>query len=308
MPAAPVKHPTVSVCMPAYNVERYIREAIDSVLNQTFKDFELIIIDDGSTDGTHAILEELDKKDTRIRIVTTANRGVSASANEAALMARGEFIARLDSDDVSPPDRLEKQVAFLRSHPDCVAVGGRVLLIDESGLPLYQMPEIQFGSARIDSELMAGGWPIVQSASMYRRDAVMAVGGYRGQFSLHEDHDLFLRLAEHGPLDNLPDVTLHYRRHVNSITFTQVSKSEGVLEQILRDAHVRRGLPVKESLVSPSRLPHEMNLLSRCRHWAWMSLKSRHLNTARKYAWAGFRQAPFSADSWKLMYCALRGR
>ncbi len=144
---------------------------------------------------------------------------------------------------------------------------------------------------------------------MFRRDAVIAVGAYRTHLSLHEDHDLFLRLAERGKLENLPEVLQWYRQRLTSLTFTESASSWRVLSGILREARERRGLPEtpdKRKQFTPN--PTPLAALTRCRHWAWMSLKARHVPTARKYALEAVKLAPFSPDSWKLMYCALRGR
>jgi glycosyltransferase involved in cell wall biosynthesis len=293
--------------MPAYNVARYVRDAVGSILAQSLGDFELIIIDDGSKDQTLEVLKELEAQDKRIRLITRPNAGVSKTANEAISLARGEFLVRMDGDDIAMPDRLEKQVGYLRANPKCVAVGSRVLLIDQDGLPLYVMPDLAFGHQAIDSALLAGGWPINQCVATFRREAVFAAGGYRTHLSLHEDHDLFLRLAEIGTLENLPDVLLRYRRHFSSITFREAGTSGGVMTEILREARKRRGLA--DASPPPSEKgATQMDVLTRCRHWAWMSLKANYPATARKYAFAGFRMAPLSTHSWKLMYCALRGR
>ncbi len=302
--------PPVSVYMPAFNVERYVADAVRSILSQTFSDFELIVVDDGSTDRTLDILRDLARTDPRIKLLSRPNTGVSRASNEAIALARGQFLARMDSDDFSMPDRLEKQIAWFGDHPECVCVGANVLLMDQVAMPLFVMPEIEFGHRKIDNALMAGGWPIVQGACMYRREAVVAAGGYREDLSLHEDMDMFVRLAERGQLENLPDVLLKYRRHYTSITFRESGESEGIVIGILREARERRGLPEpKEPGTKPNgRVPANIEILRRCRHWAWMSLKARHVATARKYAWAGLRRAPLSSHSWRLMYCALRGR
>jgi glycosyltransferase involved in cell wall biosynthesis len=295
--------------MPAYNAALFVRQAVESILAQTLGDFEFIIIDDGSKDQTLPILKELEARDKRIRLISRPNAGVSATANQAIDLARGEFLVRMDSDDIAMPDRLEKLVGFLRANRDYVALGSRVLMIDDEGLPLGIMPDAVFGAENVDRALMAGGWPLNQAAAAFRRDAVIAAGKYRENLSLHEDHDLFLRLGEIGKLDNLPEVLLKYRRHLSSITFRENANSHAVVDDILRQARQRRGLlepPPSDKKSSPG--VTQMDEVSRCRHWAWMSLKSRYVPTARKYAWAGLRAAPLSADSWKLMYCALRGR
>ena len=228
--------PPVTVYMPAYNVGPYVRQAVQSILDQTFGDFEFIIINDGSTDNTLETLQELAAGDSRIKLVSRPNMGVSKTANEAIALARGEFLARIDGDDVAQPTRLEKQVAYLRANPRCVAVGSNVLLIDDDGLPLFVMPQIAFGHERIEAALWKHGWSMLQPASTFRRDAVLAAGGYRTHLSLHEDHDLFLRLAERGTLENLPDVLQWYRQRLTSLTHTESSGSRQVMADILRNA------------------------------------------------------------------------
>src|SRR5688572_25740567 len=115
--------PTVSVVMTVYNTERYVREAVESILGQTFRDFEFIIIDDGSTDSAPAILREYADRDPRIRLVSRPNTGIVRAANEGIALARGNYLARMDSDDVALPHRFEKQVRYLNEHPACVLVG-----------------------------------------------------------------------------------------------------------------------------------------------------------------------------------------
>lgn len=302
--------PAVTVYMPAYNVARYVRQAVESILGQTFTDFEFIIINDGSKDDTLAVLEELARRDARIKLSSRENRGVAVTSNEAIAMARGEFIARMDGDDIAEPQRLEKQVAYLRAHPDVAVVGARVLLIDEAGLPLYEMPDVQFGHANIENALLSAGWPMPQAVCTFRRSAVQEVGGYRPDLFVHEDHDLFLRLAERWKLDNLPDTLVRYRQRLDSLTFTAGAAGRKLISEILLEARRRRGLPdlPTDQHKSPQgAAPYRNSMLNRCRHWSWMSLKARHLATARKYAWAGLRQAPLDTESWRLLVCTLRG-
>ena len=297
--------PSLSIYMPAYNVAAFVRKAVQSILDQTHRDFELIIVNDGSKDSTLEILTQMAAQDGRIRLVNQPNGGVSAASNRAIQMARSEYIARVDADDVADPQRMEKQLKYMREHPDCVALGSAMMLIDEGGLPLYPMAHIEYGHHNIDASLMNGGWPIAQPACMYRKNAVLAAGGYRSDLSLHEDHDLFLKLAEHGRLENLPEVLQYYRQHSTSLMAQESASSHSiVMPEILRQARRRRGLPEElpaEAVIAP------VPALERVRRWAWRSLKAGHVQTARKYALATLRQAPFSTDSWKLMYCTLRG-
>ena len=120
----------VSVVMPVYNTERYVAHAVQSVLSQTFEDFEFIILDDGSVDRSMHIIQEVAENDDRIRFFPLEHQGYVSLLRRGLKHCRGEFIARMDSDDISTPDRFEKQVDFLRVNPDVVAVGSRVILID----------------------------------------------------------------------------------------------------------------------------------------------------------------------------------
>ena len=292
--------------MPAYNSARYLRESVTSLLNQTFEDFELIIIDDGSTDDTLALLRELTKSDCRVRIVTQANRGIANSCNAALSLARGEFVARMDADDVSLPERFEKHVAYMREHPDCAVVGSRVMLIDPFGSPLHS-PHHDVDHDKILAGLMAGvGWSIVQPAAMMRRSTMLAVGGYRTGIDASEDLDLFLRMGEHGKLANLPEVLLNYRQHPDSANHTRVAEQDANKRRIITDAYSRKGLPLPDGWTPPKR--KVIPIQTEVDMWAWSALRKGNVTAARKHAVSLLRMSPFSASSWRLMYCALRGR
>ena len=141
--------------MPVYNTRRYLRQSVESILGQTFGDFELIIVDDGSTDGSTGILKEYQQRDSRIRLVCRANTGYSRALNEALRLARSDLLARMDSDDVALPGRFERQVAYLREHPECVALGCRVREIDPHGIPL-EISRNRLDHDEIVQELLKG--------------------------------------------------------------------------------------------------------------------------------------------------------
>ena len=128
--------PTISVLMPVYNAERYVAKAVESILAQTCADFEFVIIDDGSTDGSHALLKQYAERDHRIRLISRANTGHVIALNQMLEIASGRYIARIDADDIALPDRFARQVGYLESHGDCVAVGSYVWLIDAAGRSL----------------------------------------------------------------------------------------------------------------------------------------------------------------------------
>src|ERR1051326_2264165 len=125
--------PFVSVLVPVYNAARYLDVAISSVLRQTFSDFELIAVDDGSKDDSKKILEHFSANDARIRVISRPNTGIVGALNDGLAVARGEFIARMDADDVALPGRFQAQLDYLRGHPDCIAVGTAVQIIDARG-------------------------------------------------------------------------------------------------------------------------------------------------------------------------------
>ena len=297
--------PTVSVCMPVYNAEQYVRQAAESVLTQTFADFEFIIIDDGSTDGSRPILEELARRDPRIRLISRPNTGYTKALNEALGLARGTYVARMDADDLSLPERFARQVEYLQAHPDCVLVGSRIMTIDPYGIPLYE-PDHRLTHDEIDQQLLSGvGWAVVHPVAMMVRQVVMDLGGYRPEMEPSEDLDLFLRLAERGRVANLPVVLLHYRQHIKSVNHTRAAEQDSAARKIITDAYRRRGTALPAGWSPPEReiLPMKKEIDM----WAWVALKSGHIPAARRHALSLLRIAPFSVNSWRLMYCAIRG-
>ena len=249
--------------MSVYNGRPFLETAVESVLDQTFTDFEFIIIDDGSTDGSSEILRRHAAQDDRIRLFDQENIGITPSINRGLRKTRGEYIARMDADDVSLPARFEKQVAYLENHPDCVALGGQVRLIDKNGRPVRnansppysddegRMKGLWEDHELIEKDLLEGEWPIQQSASMLRRDAVEQIGGYDERFATNQDHDLFLKLAEVGRLANLQETVVKYRRHPEQVTADQSGRNfeiEYRKAKIRREAYLRRDCPLPDEL------------------------------------------------------------
>lgn len=295
----------ISVILPAYNAQGYIRSAVYSVLQQTCADFELIIINDGSTDQSLPILQDMAKRDPRIKLITRENKGLVATLNEGISLAQGTYLARMDADDLCMPARFEKQVAYLQAHRDCVLIGSDVLYIDADGDPIGRMPDIAFGHEKITHDLLRRGWPIVHPAIMMRTEAVKKVGGYGADLVPNEDHDLFLRMGEIGRLENLPEVLLHYRKHATSISASQAEKVRAKTQRIITDACARRGIPVPEEIINPKpKAP--VTVIDLHQTWAWSALKHGYLKTARKYALRTLRDRPLASDSWRLLFCVLR--
>ncbi len=210
--------PKVSVLMSVYNGERYLREAILSILCQTWTDYEFLIIDDGSTDDSREIISSFD--DPRICLVDNpTNIGLAESLNRGLELARGELIARQDADDISHPARLERQVDFLTSHPTVALLGTQRRIIDQRGnlLPFLR-PQVPLTNVAIKWCLMFENAFIHTSVMYYRKVAWDQMRGYDGRFVRCEDYELWSRIVEKHAVRNLSQVLVDYRRHSDSIT------------------------------------------------------------------------------------------
>ncbi|TXK23335.1 glycosyltransferase [Pontibacter qinzhouensis] len=222
--------PALTVLMPVYNAEKFLAEAIDSILQQTFADFEFIIIDDGSEDSTAAIVASY--SDTRIRFVQNErNLGISATLNKGIILAAAPLIARMDADDISCPERLQKQFEYMQANPDCAMVSSLVKVITEDG----QLVRVdQFRSEFFYYNLTFICW-IYHPTVMYRKAAVEEAGMYAVPYA--EDFELFWQLSRRHKIYNLPEIMLHYR--VSSKSLHQVLKKkeyeQAQHEQLLRN-------------------------------------------------------------------------
>jgi len=233
----------VSVVIPVHNGERYLAEAIESILSQTFRDFELLIVDDGSTDGSRAVMERYARQDARIRILCQANRGVSAAGNRGLAEARGEWVARLDADDLFLPEKLERQLAFVRRYPDVRIAGTLGHFINGAGRFIGLVStDGPFTRAQFEA-MTARGEPVffVHSSTLMHRETVLAVGGYREQFVQAEDVDLWLRMAERGHLLlKMPEPLLLYRLHGASLTMSRNAEQKLQHRWVMACAAARR--------------------------------------------------------------------
>ncbi len=212
---AEVGKPTISVIMPTYNGERFLRPAIESVLSQSFCDVELLVIDDGSTDSTPAILRECAAQDERMIVLTNPqNLGIAAATNRGLAAARGEYIALQDHDDISLPHRFQAELDFLRSHPDIAVVGSSATLIDDEGVAYAEFP-LPCEEIDIKWRLLFVGDALHYTSVIVRRDALQSIGGYGEDpaFRFSEAYDPFSRLAMRYRIVNLPDRLVLWRRH-----------------------------------------------------------------------------------------------
>jgi glycosyltransferase involved in cell wall biosynthesis len=297
--------PRISVIMPVFNAERYLSAAVDSILSQTYGDFELLLFDDGSTDQSSKIAQKAAARDTRVILVNGGHRGVVHWRNAGVDMAKSEFVAMMDSDDISAHDRLAYQVQFLEAHPKCCAVGTQAIRIDRDGLPIneWRVPEHHY---QIDEDHMTGrGGAIINPSVMMQKSAVRRVGGYRSGFDSAEDYDLFLRLAEVGQLANLPQPLLQYRVHAKSLTFALAEAQRRRARRAQEDAWARRK---REGPLPPPahdfRSESEEELM-----WTWArsAFDARNFHTARRQALGLLRRRPAELRGWILFSAACLG-
>ena len=217
--------PVVSVLMSCYNGEKWIGDAIESVLHQTFRDFEFIIVDDGSRDKSLEIMNSYSAKDSRIRIIEKENTGLPDSLNVGIQAAKGDWIARIDTDDLCEPQRLKKQFDFAASDPELVLVGSAYHEIDEEG----RVQKLQFypeTHTDLKKNLLHKKRFFAHSSAFYKTDAVRKAGGYRPRIKKSEDYDLWLRLSENGKLACIPEPLIRFRTHPGQISHEDSGKRQ----------------------------------------------------------------------------------
>ena len=227
------KQPKVSVVMSVYNGEKYLEEAIDSILNQTFEDFEFIIIDDGSTDRTLRIIKGY--KDPRIVLISRENRGLVKSLNEGIEKAKGEYIARMDADDISMKDRLKKQVDFLDNDK-------RVVLLGSSMGVLYSKSKqivnhfVLLGDTELRAEMFIR-CPFVHGSTMYRRSSAVDAGLYNSNYWPAEDYHFWLRLSMIGKISNLYEPLYVYRENDLGISSLNNASQQNKTKDVIKLAY-----------------------------------------------------------------------
>lgn len=296
--------PRVSVLMAVFNTASYLQEALVSISRQTFADFELVVVDDGSKDGSTQILQAFAATEPRMRLIVRENRGLIATRNELLQAAKGELIAWMDSDDYSSVDRLALQVARFDAEPDLVCLGGFAQCIDPNGeflnIELYPLKHQD-----ILVEQQKGGAMRFPTTIM-RRDAALRTGGFREPFRIGEDFDLLLRMSEAGRMANLPDTIYFYRQHLSSVCATLGPQWSEYRDQILALARERkdkgsdklqRGEIVTISRTPPANISHlESRIYVR---WSKAAKENSNMALARRYAVAALRKHPQNLTAWK---------
>lgn len=209
--------PLVSVIMSVYNTASFLEETCNSLLDQTFSDFEVIAINDGSTDDSQKILDSFAQRDKRFKLLRSVNQGPAKGRNAAFEHAQGKFIAIVDSDDICKPHRFEKQVEFLLNNPGIHMVGSYYKQIDSKGRPVKSIDELPTDSCSLKEYLMERN-PICHGTVMLSRKAFETLGGYRPIMHQAEDYDLFLRAVQKYDIALLPEVLYYHRIHENSLS------------------------------------------------------------------------------------------
>jgi glycosyltransferase involved in cell wall biosynthesis len=302
----------VSILIPVRNTARWLRETVASAQAQTFSDWQLFAIDDGSTDNSPDVLAALAREDPRVKFVARENRGLVETRNELLAMADSPFIAWLDSDDRMTPNRLALQLARFDSEKDLLCLGGGCTLTDPDGLPIktHSFPTRHEDLVVAMREEIAFYFPSVTM----RTDAARKIGGFRQPLAISEDYDICLRLSEIGRVGNVPDVVLLYRQHMASTANAGRAKTH-LYSRLVRELAEERRTTGSDRLMRGEKVVLDFAGLPTAkqtevetyRRWGWWALQSRNLKTARKYAAKAWRKEPFSKESWRLLVCAARG-
>jgi glycosyltransferase involved in cell wall biosynthesis len=231
--------PAISVIMPVHNGADWLPEAVASIRAQDFGDFEFLIVDDGSDDGTAAMLAAFASADNRIRVLHQEPQGIVAALNNAIATARAPYLARLDADDRARPDRLGKQWAFMQAHPEIGLLGTFAETIDAAGNITGRLTPPADGKKL--ARILRRTNPFVHSSVMMRSELVRRTGGYRAAFRAAEDYDLWLRMAEICDIANLPAYLTQYRQHDANLSRRDAARQSFSVRLAQRSDAVRRG-------------------------------------------------------------------
>jgi glycosyltransferase involved in cell wall biosynthesis len=289
--------------MSVFNGERYVRAALESVLAQEGVEFEVVVVNDGSTDGSSEILAEFARREDRLRVIRQENAGLTRALVRGCAEARGEFIARQDDDDLSVMARLAKQATLLHAQPELAAVGSWVRLIGPEGEHLddVRFPE---GEKAGTEAVMHGRKSPIHGSVMFRKSAFEVVGGYRPEFYFAQDSDLWLRLGEVGRFFFIQEVLYQFRYTEKSVT-SRYRAAQVRLYEIAKRCQLRRAAGESvEDLLSEARSLRPGGVMpSRGRPWEGAYFLGRMLlrkgnPAARKYLWSFCRQRPFDLRGW----------
>ncbi len=239
--------PILSVLMPVFNSERFVTEAIESILNQTFKDFEFLILNDHSTDKSLEIINDFGKKDSRIKVFQNEkNLGVVESRNKLINLSKGRYIAWIDSDDIALENRFEKEIKFLEEHPEIGMVGAYPIIIDENGNETGKwLFETDLQKLKIELFFHS---PFLSSSVMIRKNC-LSQNFYDPRFSVSEDFNLYSKISEHYETANIPEFLVKYRINSKGLSKSNTEKMEQLSVQVIKEHAERLGIKLEESTI-----------------------------------------------------------
>ncbi len=296
--------PPLSVLMPVHNGEEFLGEAIDSILAQSFADFEFVIIDDNSSDSSADILREYERKDERLRVYRRPKGGVVRSLNFGLAACRSELVARMDADDVAYADRFAVQVEAMRRRRDVLVIGGAYDLTDSNGRMLrrHWPPE---DNAALQAMCLDGQTPIGHPTVVMRRSAVYAVGGYDEALEWAEDIDLWLRLGERGRTACVRHPVLRYRQHEKSVSEQRAVEQADRIRIACERAYERRGLTRTFRPPPAWRPTGEDAKYQFMLTYGWWAFNSAERQTAISYGVRAVQRRPLDMRSWSLLYASV---
>ncbi len=308
-----MKNPKVTVLMSVYNGEKYLKEAIDSILGQTFKDFEFLIINDGSTDKTGEILKSYN--DPRIKIINNEkNIGLTKSLNKGLTLARGEYIARQDADDISMPERLEKEVEFLEQNRNVGLVGTDYLFINEKGKVIHIVKCLN-GSRELKAKLLEGN-QFGHGSVMLRRECIDKVGVYREEFKFAQDYDFCLRIAEMYDVANISEPLYKWRIDSKSISVAKKALQDKYALLAIELAKERKKIgkdkfqslnkeeidKYLDELISDARIQDKKKIAEGYCFWSRVLFDGKDYKGAFKLLFKSLVSYPLNKETWVLVF------
>ena len=298
MMAAVIRVDPVTVVIPAYNLDAYLQDAIESVLKQQYDGpLSIIVLDDGSTDRSLEDASRMAEKVTNLKVVTQTNQGRAKTRNRMLELAETDLVAWLDGDDLAAPCWLADQIGYLRSNPECVAVGGQGYSMTANGKAIGPITH-PLDSDEIDQRHLSGeANAFFQSCVLVRKSAVLKAGGYDERYPCAEDYSLWLRLAEIGKLANLSACHLCYRVHATSANWTLNIDQRTQGHEIQQEALKRRGLrqDAKAMYEIP---PVKKDDWNRRLFWINIALKSGNPVSALQMLGPALKKHPLSLILW----------
>lgn len=242
--------PAVTLLMSCYNAQNYLGEALDSILVQDFDDYEAVLINDGSKDGTAEILADYAARDARLRVITQENQGLATALNNGLAQARGTWIARLDADDTAEPSRLRLQMELAQATPNAVFIGSGLRIIDDAGHEIAKYSYPADHAALVANLTTARRFP-AHSSAFYRRTTALELQGYRTRIKRSEDVDMWLRLSEVGALACHPSSLVNIRKHSGQLTNFDGNRQTKIDSRVARTAYWLRQVGEADPVEGP---------------------------------------------------------